>query len=306
MTTIAAIDAGSNGIRMAVGKVRSSGLVEPLAGYREAVRLGADAFSLGYFQECMLGRATGAFLRFAALAKEHGVNRLRAAATSATREADNGADLIARVRSATGIELEVISGIEEAQLVFAAVSTVIDFRSKVAVMIDMGGGSVEVTVARNGLALGCETLPLGSVRLLQRLQRDGLPERATLDLVERYRGAIAGLLRAELNEGEAPEICIGTGGNVERMAKLRNQVLGKVKKGKIKLSDLDQIVPALWKSTVEDRVSAMGMRPDRADVIAIAAAVMRMIMADAGLRRVLVPGVGLKEGLLLQLGRELA
>ncbi len=304
MALIAGIDVGSNGIRLAIGRAGPKAAVEPVAGYREAVRLGADAFSLGYFQESTLGRATGAFVQFRALLKEHGVTRLRAAATSATREADNGHELIERIRAATGIELEVISGVEEAQLVFAAVRKVIDFRGKTAVMIDMGGGSVEVTVARNGLSLGCETLPLGSVRILQRLQREGLPESATLDMIERHRGSIAGLLRAELNEGEQPDICVGTGGNIERMAKLRIQMLGKVKRGKVKLSDLEQIVPALWQRTVAERIGAMGMRPDRADVIAVACAVMRMIMADAGLKRVLVPGVGLKEGLLLQLARD--
>jgi exopolyphosphatase/guanosine-5'-triphosphate,3'-diphosphate pyrophosphatase len=307
---IAAIDAGSNGMRLAIASIAVNtevdgdhgGAVEELESYREPVRLGADAFAAGSFSEPTIEAAVGAFTRFAERVERYGVRHLRAVATSAARDASNSRTLVSRILKATRIRLEVIDGLEEAQLVFAGVATAIDLSNRDALLVDMGGGSVELTVARNGLALGCETLGLGAVRLLARLKESGLGE-ADLDrLIGPFRGAAAGLLKAEIKDRK-PDVCVGTGGNLECLGRLRGPLLGKVKLGKVKRSDLDPMIAKLLDMTPAERVAKLGLRPDRADVIAIAAIVLRMILEDAGVAKMLTPGVGLNQGLLRQVAR---
>jgi exopolyphosphatase/guanosine-5'-triphosphate,3'-diphosphate pyrophosphatase len=301
---VAAIDAGSNGFRLAIGRVNGNGIIHDVETRRESVRLGADAFSRGEFSEETLSLAVKAFERFAERIKLHEVQSLRAVATSAAREAANGRQLAARVRKATGIRLEIIDGLEEAKLVLDGVAGSIDISSGTALLVDIGGGSVEVTVARNGLALGCETFPLGPVRLLERIRAKGLRESDAESLVTGVRGSIAGLLEAEV-AGKTPEICVGTGGNLECLGRLRVPLLGKVKTGKIKLADLSPMIRTLLDMTPAQRAAKLDLRPDRADVIAIAAIVVRAIMTDAGISRMVTPGVGLGQGLLRQVAQTL-
>src|SRR6185369_12418382 len=110
------------GMRFAIGRVEPSGQLVQLEHLRESVRLGADTFTTGTFSAATLEKATAAFERFAALIKVNSIERYRAVATSATRDSANGQELVARIREATGLELEVIDGLEEGALVFSAVS----------------------------------------------------------------------------------------------------------------------------------------------------------------------------------------
>lgn len=300
--SVAAIDAGSNGIRIAIAELDEAGKTVRTHNQREAMRLGEDSFSLGAFQPQTIARAVAAFEKFAHLLAEHHVTAYRAVATSACREARNRTELIAAVAQATGIKLEIIGGIEEAQIVFAGVSDVVNIAGESAVLIDMGGGSVEITVARDGQPLGCETLPLGPVRLMQQLKAQGADEREITSLMTRYEGKIRSLVEAELDA--PPAICIGTGGNIEAMAKLRVPLLGKTKTGKVKAADLDPMIEKLLSMSVPQRIEKLELRPDRADVIGIALVVFRMIVREIAVPKVLVPGVGLKEGMLKQLTRK--
>jgi exopolyphosphatase/guanosine-5'-triphosphate,3'-diphosphate pyrophosphatase len=297
---IAAIDAGSNGMRLAVAGMEDDGSVREIENIREPVRLGADAFATGQLSDTTIDAAVAAFERFQGLIKEHGATHVRAVATSAAREASNSRTLVARIRKATNIRLEIIDGLEEAQLVFAGVASAVDLTHRSAMLIDMGGGSVELTIARNGLALGCETLALGAVRLLAQMKELGKSESDADDLIAPFRGAVSGLVKAEIKD-EKPDICIGTGGNLECLGRLRGPLLGKEKLGKVKLADLDVMIDKLLAMTPAQRIEKLGLRPDRADVVAIAAIVLRMVMQDAGVARTLTPGVGLNQGLLRQI-----
>ena len=301
---IAAIDMGSNGIRLTIGDIDRNGAAQEIEYRREAVRLGQDCFAQGYLSPRTMQTTVAAFENFRRRIDKQQVHRVRAVATSATREADNGDKLVRQIRKATGISVEIIDPLEEAQLVYRAVSRQIDLTGRTAVLIEMGGGSVEITVARNGQALGCESFPLGPVRLLQQLEEQSLSERNARKFCKQHRGNVAGLIRAELEDAPA-ELCIGTGGNIERMEKLRTQMIGQSGFAKIDLSDIDAITDELLAMTVAERIDQLSLRPDRADVIAIAAIVLRTILAEAGISQMLVPGVRLKDGLLRQLAHQI-
>ena len=300
---LAAIDAGSNGIKMLLGEVDEHGTLWELESFREPVRLGHDAFTSGSFSEETIKRAVDAFQRFRKTMDAEGVERVRAVGTSACRSAKNAGELIRRVEKETGIELEVIDGLEEARLVFRAIARTIYLRDHNAVLIDVGGGSVEVTVAKNGNVVGCETLELGPVRLLEQLQREGLPERETDTLLKRFEGKVRQFIDTEL-DGRKPDQWIGTGGGVQALGELRTILCNKGNPAKLKPEDLDVMIDALLEMKVERRIKRLRLKPDRADLVAISAMVVRFILKEASAQRLLIPNVGLRHGLLHQLAQK--
>ena len=144
MSRIAAIDVGSNAIRFYV--------VEPTdtSSYREPIRLGGDVFLTGTIREENIQGAESAFRRFAQLLRNHSVKTVRAVATSATREAGNGEIVLDRLEHASGIRVEVITGDEEAYLITLAVGKKIPLKKQNALIVDLGGGSVEIAFVENG------------------------------------------------------------------------------------------------------------------------------------------------------------
>src|SRR5512138_1808728 len=307
MQRIAAIDAGSNAMRMVVGSVDDDWQVTPIENIRLPVRLGRDVFRSGAFEEKTIQQAVNAFRHFQRIARDFGVVQTRAIATSAMREAANGDILQDRILRTSGIEVDVISGAEEARLIHIAVADAMKLKGKRAVLIDIGGGSVEVTISNNGNITSAESYSMGTVRLLQKL--DGSKETA-LDLASRTRGfsllvreyAEAARRRIDREIGaERVNMCVGTGGNVEEIGRLRQKLFKESATDVITLAELEKLVGTLSDMSVKERMRKFNLRPDRADVILPAAIVLHMVAREAHVRRIDIPGVGLKDGLLLEM-----
>ncbi len=310
---VAGIDVGSNAMRCAIASVNRQGDYEIVASQREAVRLGQDVFGSGNISEETTEKAVEAFERFRAAMDQHGVRLSRAVATSALREAHNREFFVDRVAQETGIELEVIGGEEEARLVCTAVGSKIDLRGKRAILIDIGGGSVEVTYVKDGDIVSTESVAMGTVRLLQRM-RNGSDDAQFHRRVREY----ADITRIWLEQtvgGQKLDFFVGTGGNVEALAGLRalvssNGASTSSKAGNgngvssLSAGDLDAIVDRLLDSTYEQRMQEFKMRPDRADVIVPASIVLQTLLSQCRVAALSVPHVGLKDGLLLDLARE--
>ncbi len=294
---IGAIDAGSNGMRILVARATADGLLTKLDGYREPVRLGADAFSTGTFSKKTIALAVNAFEKFSETLAKHNTELLRAVATSATRTASNREQLVESIETATGIQLDIIGGLDEARFVYDGVAEAVALSGQTAMLIDMGGGSVEITVADDGKPLGCETFPLGTVRLMETLASHDMKERDVVELVRPYQRATAELLEAEIG-ALRPALCIATGGNPECIGRLRASMLGKADSKKAKPREIRAIAELLLEMSVKKRIEILDMRPDRADVIAIASTVLAGVLEGVDVKEVLIPGVGLKEGLL--------
>jgi exopolyphosphatase / guanosine-5'-triphosphate,3'-diphosphate pyrophosphatase len=172
MQRIAAIDIGSNALRMIVGEVNEKWQVESLENIRLPVRLGKDAFTVGRLKEDTIQQAVDAFRHFRRVADDFKVTKIRAIATSAMREVSNGEILMDRILRTSKIDVEVISGEEEARLIHRAVSKSINLIRKRAVLIDIGGGSVEVTISEGRNIVSTESYNMGTVRLLNKLDGD--------------------------------------------------------------------------------------------------------------------------------------
>ncbi len=300
MPKVAAIDIGSNAMRLLIVDVTRSGLIKPVYSTREPVRLGKDVFAIGRISPEILERSIGAFESFKAICDSHKVLMVRAVGTSALREAQNAQKFVDDIQAQTGIRVEIISGSEEARLVQLAVASKIDFRRKLAVVIDMGGGSTEVSLVLNGNIIVSETHKIGAVRLLHLLEVQKYPFKVFSRLVSDYVRGLRKQLKREIGDRHI-DLCVGTGGNFETLGVLRTKLLGAKDKNRLPLRDLTLIMQRINALSVDDRIKQLGLRPDRADVIGPAGAVLLEIMRESQVKEVVFPAVGVKDGIVIDL-----
>lgn len=305
MMTIAAIDAGSNAMRMVIGQVGESWHVQVLDNIRLPVRLGQDVFSKGYLEPTTIQQTEEAFLKFKHTAENYNVTKLRAVATSAAREASNRGLLVDQIARSTGIQLELIDGEEEARLIHRAVTHVLNLKDKRALLIDIGGGSIEVTTSTGENIVSTESYGLGTVRLLEKLKlHDGDPKKFG-KWVREYAEAARHRIEQDLS-GEKIRVCVGTGGNVEEIGKLRQKLFKEDSDRVVTVDELADLIKRLSCLTYEERMQKWKLRPDRADVILPASIVLHIIAQQAGVKQILIPHVGLKDGILLEIADELS
>lgn len=304
MTTLAAIDAGSNAMRLVIGRAGRNGGVEVVMNSREAVRLGKDVFAGGRMSGKIMKAATKAFGRFRDTIDEWGVEHTVAVGTSALREAENSADLIERIHTNTGIEVNVIGGLEEARLVHLAVSRKIDVSEGEAVLVDIGGGSVEVTLTSGGVLIESRTLKVGTVRMLQVLNdpRQGFSD--FMAQIERIKSETRDWTTSVLGHHLVGKL-VGTGGNVESIGDLTGKRAGRKATSFASSGDLQRIQTQLESLSYEGRQRELRLRPDRADVIYPAVIVVQALMNTVWASDLAIPRVGLKDGVLLELAGNL-
>src|SRR5439155_9238016 len=300
MPVTAAIDIGSNALRLAIATLGPDGHYQIVHNSREAVRLGQDVFANGEISEPTIEKVLEAFGKFREQIDRNGVSTIKAAATSAVREAGNGSTLTKRVADKYGIQINVIGPEEEARLVHLALKEQGGLKNRRALLIDIGGGSVEVSLATQKGILSTDSYAMGSVRLLQVLDQQRVGEKRFNQLVDRYVHSIDKRLKKELGE-EKVDLCVGTGGSIETIGSLRAELFGKNNTSKIRVQELDSIIKTLQGMTIEERIQKLHMRPDRADVIVPAAIVLHRIVEQAGVDEVMIPGVSLKDGLILDM-----
>lgn len=304
MPTIAAIDVGSNAMRLSIGSVDAERRIDGLENLREPVRLGQDVFSKGVISNETIEAASEAFNRFKEALEKHGVSSLRAVATSALREAMNRDMFLDRMEQASGIDLDVIGTEEEARLIYLAVAEKVNLKNRTAMLVDIGGGSTEVTLVADGNIVSTESYRMGAVRLLQVLEGKKQGERKFNQLVREYVDATQERLKRDIGSKKI-NLCVGTGGNVETLGDLRREILGKDRDTVVEVDELDTIVKKLQSLSYEERIQQLRLRPDRADVVIPASIILQHIVKVAGVDEVSIPKVGLKDGLLIDIVNEL-
>lgn len=304
MPVLAAIDVGSNALRLAIGETDVQHRITLVESIREPVRLGKDVFTQGALKEETIEASVAAFHRFREAIMLHGAGRVRAVATSATRESTNRELFLDRIAGATGIEIEIIGPEEEARLIYLAVADKVNLKNKSAMLIDIGGGSTEISVVSNGTIQMTESFRLGAVRLLQVLEEKKHGEARFHVLLDEYMGAVRKRIVRDLGI-RTFDLCVGTGGNIETLGDLRRGLLTRDRDTSLPAEDLDALIKVLQAKSYEQRVQELGLRPDRADVIVPAALVLRTILRAAKIGEIVIPGVGLKDGLLLDMVEEM-
>ncbi|MFZ4405241.1 MAG: hypothetical protein ACOYOK_14160 [Pseudobdellovibrionaceae bacterium] len=293
---LSAIDVGSNAIRMMVVNVEGQ-KVQIIKKIRAAVRLGEDSFRDGELSPKTLNQAQEAFARFAIVNRKYKVQQCRAVATSAVRESKNKNQFLQKIFDHAKIQIEIIDGLEEARLIHLAVSKEIDLNSNRTLAIDIGGGSVEITFAHRGQITATRSFPLGTVRTLNLLKIRGWQENDLNLVMGEYTQQI--LPHVQENIKNSPvDFAIGTGGNLECMGQLKVQLLGKTPHTFLTFKEVNLLIDKLKTYSIKDRIEILQLRPDRADVILTACNLIACLMRQAEVEKILIPHVGLRDGLI--------
>lgn len=297
--TLAAIDTGSNAIRVIIANAHSAGDLVTVEAERMPIRLGHLTFTQGELDKKALEEAVGAYGRFRKLFEQHGVERYRAVATSAVRNANNREDLLDRIYREIGLDVEVIDGEEEARLVRKAVLHAFADQAPPSLIVDLGGGSLEV-ITRLGEAWQTSSMRIGTVRLLETFGLSGAISEDEGRMIRRY---VASALSQSLPpESWDPSIteAAACGGNAEELAKLFGST-SKKERPTLKRSALEEALPKILAADVEERMKRWNVRKDRAEVMGVASLVLATVADHLKLKRLQVPGVGIREGVLLDL-----
>jgi len=299
---VGCVDAGSNAIRFLAAEFTGPTEFEILAYQRVPVRLGHQVFLTGRLAPHAMEGAVEAFTSFRTQMEALDLHAFRAVATSATREAKNGMELVRRLAEETEIALEMISGSEEARLVHLAVASRVDLTGGQWILTDLGGGSVEVSLVDDMGMLWSESHTMGSVRILEELSESTADQGGFEHLLSDYVSTLRIPFPAQY---WAPAGFVATGGNIEALAELAGAEPDGEGMARLTTADLRSVIDLLSKLSYHERINQLGLREDRADVILPAAVVYHHLARMAGADEVLVPGIGVKEGILLDLVQEM-
>ncbi|NVJ88108.1 MAG: exopolyphosphatase [Flavobacteriaceae bacterium] len=285
-----AIDIGSNAIRLLISNViirenfdpqfKKSSLV------RVPIRLGADAFVSGVISEANTTRMIEAMKAFKLLMNVHNVERFKACATSAMREASNGEEVVAKIEKETGIPISIIKGKEEAAIIsFTDLNTLIEGDNSY-LYVDVGGGSTEFTIFSRGKIINSKSFKMGTVRLLN--NKKSVNKLIFADVEKWIKKNTKDLKRLAL---------IGSGGNINKLFKMSGRTEGKP----ISYIYLNAQYQFLKQMSYQDRISELSLNPDRADVIIPATKIYLSAMKWSGARKIHVPKIGLSDGIIKSL-----
>ncbi len=282
--TLAAIDIGSNAIRLVVNYVdnRNKVAFKKAAFLRVPIRLGEDVFTAGEISAEKRQRLCDAMIAFSCVMKTYNVTHFRACATSAMREARNGAEVVDFIREQSGINIEIISGQEEAKTIFEAgdVAGLMDARESY-IYVDVGGGSTEVTVYNNNKRATSESFRIGTVRTIS-------------DAVDKHEPKRFKKWLEEKALPYHPTAIIGSGGNINKAHKL----LMKKDREPIRYIELKLLYNQINDMSYEERLRNMGLNTYRADVITPAMKIFLTAAKTCKIDEILVPKVGLADGII--------
>jgi exopolyphosphatase/guanosine-5'-triphosphate,3'-diphosphate pyrophosphatase len=298
MARFAAIDVGSNASRLLIVDADKPGSITALAQLRAPVRLGHSVFLTGRLDPDAIDQAVASMHAFRAAMKQHGVEGHRAVVTASARDAENAAELLGRAAE-TGIDLEPIDGTEEARLMKRAVEHRVPLAGKRALLCDLGGGSLELSEVHHGEVRFSTSLQIGAVRLLESFLDGGQPvTRGQESLLTEYVERMLGPVRESFLR-RSYDVVAGIGGNFDTLAMLCPR--GGSGLPTIDVRKARALLARMVKMKASERRKRFDLRPDRADVIVPA---LYVVLAVADLARtdaIVAPGVGLKEGIALEL-----
>ena len=292
---LAAIDIGSNAVRLLINRIwkSDSGEIKVIKEslVRVPVRLGEVSFTTGHIGLQKEKKLIKTFKAFKNLMDIYEVEDFMACATSAMRDAENHKEVIKRIAEKTGVEIEVIDGKTEARLILSTMSLQRFELEGDYLYIDVGGGSTELSYIKNGKQQKSKSFKIGTVRLLKGKVKDKLWKEMTQWLKE------------EVSTLETDKlIAIGTGGNINKLFKLAGIIDTKV----ISTAKLNETIDRVNALNYDERIEQLGLKPDRADVIVHASRIYQHVLSEVDIKNMIVPKVGLSDGMILKLFRELS
>lgn len=284
MRKIAAIDIGSNAVRMLISYVISSGdeyVFQKNSYLRLPIRLGEDSFKNGVISNEKIILLTNAILSFKYIMKVHGVKDYKIYATSALRESRNSKEVISIVKKNTDLNIELITGLKEAKIISKGNShEKIEF-NKTFLYVDVGGGSTEFSILRNGKEKISRSFKIGTVRLLNNLVDDSM----FMDIKK--------WLQSNIDNDDKIKL-FATGGNINKIQSMTGSKSGKP----ISYLSIKDLSNTLMEFNYQERMMKFDLNPDRADVIIYALKIFITTMEFVKANKIFVPKSGLVDGMI--------
>jgi exopolyphosphatase/guanosine-5'-triphosphate,3'-diphosphate pyrophosphatase len=299
---IAAIDCGTNSIHMIVVRIRPDLSFEVIDREKEMVRLGSGGLDGKALTEESMAAALQAFSRFRRLAESHQVEEILAAATSAVREAENGGEFLAAVDRETGIKPQVISGTEEARLIHLAAVYGVDVAGVSAVVVDIGGGSVEITHGEGPALRTAKSFKLGAIRLTERfVHTDPLSGRDERKMVRHIDREVAKHLNEIRSAGF--DRVIGTSGTILSLGTVaaadRRRVTDEIRNLRVSAKQIHRLRKDVTELSIAGRMKLPGLDPRRADLIVAGGVLLDTILRHLNAGEITLCDFALREGLVL-------
>jgi exopolyphosphatase / guanosine-5'-triphosphate,3'-diphosphate pyrophosphatase len=299
---IAAIDIGTNSIHMIVVQVRPDLSFEVIDREKDMVRLGAGGLDGRSLTDTATASALQTLSKFKRLAESHKVDEIVAAATSATREADNGGDFIDEVARQTGIQIRIIPGAEEARLIHLAAGYGVDVGSSTACVIDIGGGSVEVTLGTARQLTVGQSFKTGVIRLTERYAKsDPLSGRDERRLVKHITREMGDYLSEVAGRGF--DRVIGTSGTILSLGSLallqEGHAVAEIRNQRVSAKAIRRLRKRLVEARLDERLHMPGLDPRRADLSVAGAVLLDTILRRLGAEDLTLCDLALREGIVL-------
>lgn len=299
---LAAIDIGTNSFHLVVVEILDGEKFRIIDRAKENVRLGSGAKDMKYIAADAIDRGITTLRRFGEIARTYRAP-IRAVATSAVREALNRQEFVRKARESAGIRIDVVSGFEEARLIYLGVLQALPVYHHPILLMDIGGGSVEYLIGRKGDVQYANSLKLGCIRLTQRFFRNGPlrdPEiRACRNHVEGFLAPVA-----RDTDGFAYDFAIGSSGTIQNIAYMIRAIRGEIMSPQVNnfsfsREELKQVVKAILKArTAKHRLRIEGLDPKRVDIIVAGAIVLEESFKALGIKRMTVSEFALREGVI--------
>ncbi len=311
-TRLAAIDVGTNSIRLIVTEAKSDGTYRLIDDEKEIGRLGRGLAHSGRLSAKAIDSAALAVARMKDIAVGYGVHRLKAVATAAVREASNRDEFLLAVKSRAGIELEVISAEAEARLAHLSVTHAFDLRRIAAAVVDIGGGSTEIVLSSGGVVEQVYTLGLGAVRLTEMFE--GVADGAQQPFDEMCTHIKSVIKRHVGKPPLVPQLVVGTGGTFTTLASIAinragedadAEHAGSVRGYELQRSVVHHLLDWLRSMSPKARTRVPGLSPERSEIIVAGVAIIDAVMQRLKVNTLRVHDRGIRDGLILSMIQEI-
>ncbi|MFZ9630404.1 MAG: exopolyphosphatase [Bacteroidia bacterium] len=284
---LAAIDIGSNAVRLLVSEAvpyRETVDFTKLTLLRIPLRLGVDVFQNGFIGEEKASALKKSIQAFQLIMDIYGVERFRACATSAMRDAQNGAELVKTIFQETGLQIDIITGKEEAAIIYDTHMMESEPEGETRLYVDVGGGSTELTMYSEGKRILQDSFNVGTLRLLN----GQVPDKVWNDMKSAVKSSVKGVKNLSI---------IGSGGNINKLFSI-----SKTKEGKsLSLTQMDTYYKSMSNLSVIERMHEYNLRQERAEVIVPALQIYTSILKWSDVNEIGVPRIGLADGLIREL-----
>ncbi|WP_342304442.1 exopolyphosphatase [Methanolobus sp. ZRKC5] len=281
----AAIDVGSNAVRLLLSRVDSEGVdpvYEKISFMRMPIRLGEDAFVHNNISPEKVSHLVSTMIAFRHLMDAYEPIDFMACATSAMREAENSDEIVSLIKKKSGIDLKVISGRKEAKIIYSnRIEKLLGSSDSTYLHIDVGGGSTELILFKGGKVFAYRSFNIGTIRMLE-----GIVTKHDWNEMKRWVKSVT--------RDHMPDYAIGSGGNINKLFRMSGRKDGTLLMDK-DIKDLNKYLKGF---TLEQRITKIGLRPDRADVIVPASKIYYSVMKWGNINHMHVPQLGLADGII--------